>query len=80
MIGVTNIWSRASNIWAVDGREVKCCGETDAKIVDRNIPLWLHVIVLDKLVTGIDVILGLDTIDRLGGATIAKGQVKFRSF
>ena len=35
------------------------------------------VIVLDKLIAGIDVILGLDTIDRLGGATIAKGQVKF---
>ena len=32
---------------------------------------------LDKLVAGIDVILGLDAIDRLGGATIAKGQVKF---
>ena len=32
---------------------------------------------LDKLIAGINVILGLDTIDWLRGATIAKGQVKF---
>ena len=75
--GVAEPWSGASNIRAVDDREVKCCGETDAKIVVRNIPL--RVIVLDKLIAGIDVILGLDAIDRLGGATIAKGQVKFRN-
>ena len=75
MTGFANSWSGASNIRVLDGREVKCCGETDAKIVIRNIPLWL--IVLDKFITGIDVILGLDAIDWLGGATIAKCQVKF---
>ena len=35
--------------------------------------------VLDKFVAGIDVILGLDAIDWLGGDTIAKGQMKFRN-
>ena len=74
---VAEFWEGASNVRAVDGREVKCCGETVAKIVVRNIPLQVRVIVLEKLVTGIDVILGLDVIDRLGGATIAKGQMKF---
>ena len=34
---------------------------------------------LDKFIAGINVILGLDAIDRLGGATIAKGQAKFRN-
>ena len=75
--GVTNSWSGASNIRVVDGREVKCCEESDAKIVVRNIPLQLRVIVLDKLVAGIDVILGLDPIDQLGRDTIAMGLVKF---
>ena len=32
---------------------------------------------LEKVITAINVILGLDVIDRLGGATIAKGQVRF---
>ena len=50
---------------------MRCFGETVTKIVVRNIP------VLEKLVTEIDVILGLDVIDRLGGATIVKGQVRF---
>ena len=34
---------------------------------------------MDKLVAGIDVILGLDSIEQLGGATITKSQVKFRN-
>ena len=45
----------------------------------RNIPLQLQVTVLDKLIAEIDMILGLDAIDWLGGATIAKGQVKLRN-
>ena len=45
----------------------------------RNILLQLQVIVLDKLVTGMDVILGLDVIDWLGGTTVAKSQVKFEN-
>ena len=76
MTGVANPWRGASNIRTVDSWEVKCCGETDAKIVIRNI---LLVIVLDKLITGIKVILGLDAINQLEEATIAKGQVKFRN-
>lgn len=56
---------------------MECCGEADAEIVVRNMPLRLRVIVLDRLISGIDVVLGLDAIDRLGGAIIAKGQVKF---
>ena len=75
--GVADSWSRTSNIRVVDGREVKCCGENDAKIMVRNILQQLRVIVLDKLIAGIDMIRCLDAIHRLGRATIAKGQVKF---
>ena len=49
-----------------------CYGETVAKIVVRNILLQVQVIVQENLVTRIDAILGLDVIDRLGGATIGK--------
>ena len=63
----------ASSIRVVDGKEIKCCGEIDAKILVRTIPLRLRVIVLDKLVAGIDMLLGWDTRDRLGGAAIGKG-------
>lgn len=72
---ITKDWNGASNIRAVDGRDVKCCGETNAEIIVRNIPLRLRVIELDTFVAGIEVILGLDTINRLGGVTIAKGEV-----
>lgn len=49
----------ANNIRVVDGsRDVKRCGETNAKIMVRNI-----LIALDKLITRIDGILGLDVID-----------------
>ena len=50
--------------WASNIRVVD---SREVKIMVRNILLWL----------GIDMILGLDAIDQLGGATIAKGQVKF---
>ena len=75
--GVADSWSGASNIRVVDGREVKCCGETDSKIVVKNTLQRLRVIVLDKLIAGINVLLGLDAIDQLGRATIVKRQVKF---
>ena len=74
---VAEFWEGANTVRVVDGRKVRCCGETVTKIAVRNIPLQVQVIVLEKLVTGIDVILGLDVIDRLGGASIAKGQVRF---
>ena len=74
---VAEFWEGTSNVRVVDGREVRCCGETVAKIVVRNILLQVQVIGLEKLITGIDVILSLDVIDWLGGATIAKGQVMF---
>ena len=77
-VSVTEFWEGASNVRMLDGREVRCCDKTVAKIIMRNIPLQIRVIVLEKLVTGIDMILGLDFIDWLGGATIAKGQVRFR--
>ena len=43
----------------------------------RNIPLQVQVIALENLVSRIDLILVLDGLDLLGGATIAKGQVRF---
>lgn len=52
---IANSWSSTSNIKAVDGREVKCCEEADAEIMMRNMPLQLKVIVLNKLIAGIDV-------------------------
>lgn len=56
---------------------MECCGQANAEIVVRNMQLRLRMIVLNKLIVGIDMVLDLDMIDRLRGAKIAKDQVKF---
>ena len=74
---IARSWSGASNIRAVDGREVKCLGETTAEVIVRGIPIVLRALVVDHLVGGVDVVLGMKAINQLGGGTFKDGQVTF---
>ncbi|KAF2349045.1 hypothetical protein FHG87_020199 [Trinorchestia longiramus] len=65
---------------AFDGRKVKCKVAKRVKIVVQGgVPVITKAVVSDRLVDGVDVVLGTDVIDRLGGATVKRGKVEFGS-
>ena len=64
-------------MFAFDGREVKCKGECWIELVVDGMHLKVEAIVVDEIVNGVDVVMGMDVIKRLGGVTISKGTVRF---
>ena len=66
-----------SYISAFDGREVKCRGTCWVNLVVAGIPLNVKVVVTDSMIGEIDLVLGNDVIDRLGGVTVKSGKVQF---
>lgn len=66
-----------SSITAVDGREVKCNGTSIVRLMVRGMSLTIQAIVINKIVTGVDVVLGMDAIARLGGVTVYRNSVRF---
>ena len=67
-----------SCLTAVDGREIVCDGEGNVELTVQGIHLSVNAIILGRLVDGVDVVLGMDAINQLGGVVIAKGEpVKF---
>lgn len=74
---VAKSWSGACTIKTVDGRDAKCLGETTAEVTVQGVIIMLRALVLDHLVGGVDVVLGMKAINQLGGATLREGQVTF---
>jgi len=68
---------QSRDILAVDGHNVRCDGEVCCKMVIYGNSFQLRCLVLQNLVAGIDVILGLDAISHLGGVTINDNGLKF---
>ena len=62
---------------AFDGRPIKCRGATWLNIGISGRQLRVRAVVSDHLVDGVDVVLGVDVIDRLGGVTVRCGRVSF---
>lgn len=60
-----------------DGREVKCNGTSIVRLMVRGMSLTIQAIVINKIVTGVDVVLGMDAIARLGGVTVHRNSVRF---
>lgn len=60
---------------AVDGREIRCKGAKEVELTVRGIRLRVRAIVLDRVVDGIDVVMGMDVISQLGGVMIVDGGV-----
>ena len=52
---------------AFDGRQVRCCGTCRVKLVVSESQVEVHAVVVDEVVEGIDMVMGIDVIDRLGG-------------
>lgn len=62
---------------AFDGRRVKCRGATWIDLVVGGSPLKAYAIVLDNIVNDIDLVLGMDIINRLGGVSVSGTTVQF---
>ncbi len=65
------------SVIAVDGSKVRCRGEADVPILVDGTMLSIKCVVADRLLAGVNVILGMDAIDALGGVTIKSGKVDF---
>ncbi|KAF2344530.1 Aspartic peptidase domain [Trinorchestia longiramus] len=69
-----------ASISAFDGRKVKCKVAKRVKIVVQGgVPVNTKAVVSDRLVDGVDVVLGTNVIDRLSGVTAKRGKVEFGS-
>lgn len=62
---------------AVDGREVECEGTKEVELTVQGVQLSIRVIVLVKVIEGMDIVMGMDVISHLGGVTIGDGRVTF---
>ena len=62
---------------AFDGREVVCKGLAKVDMLVSSKKISQEVTVVDSIVGEIDVVLGMDTISRLGGVKVEEKQVQF---
>ena len=66
-----------SRMTAFDGRVVECRGTSWVDLTVVGAPVRVFATVVDSIVDGVDVVLGMDVINRLGGVTIRGGRVEF---
>lgn len=62
---VTTKWKGTSSDWVVDGRGIKCKDNSDEEIVVRGTTLRLRATVINHVVDGIEVVMGMDVIECL---------------
>ena len=62
---------------AFDGRVVKCHGTSQVELEVEGMPLKVKAVVMDKIVNDIDIVMGMDVINELGGVYISGRMVKF---
>ena len=70
-------WEGKSRMTAFDGREVECRGISwvDLEVAGRLV--GVRAVVVDSIVDGVDVVLGMEVIDQLGGVLVAGSKVQF---
>lgn len=68
---------KGEGLVTVDGREIECEGTKEVILAVQGIRLKTRAIVLAKVIDGIDVVLGMDVIGKLGGVSIGDGRVVF---
>ena len=66
-----------TSVMAFDGREVKCFGYDTVQLSVGTMEIGTRVRVTERLVGDVDVILGMDVIEKLGGVTIMADKVVF---
>ena len=71
-------WATGERVLAAfDGREVKCKGSAHAEMSVGEETVSQEVMVMDWTVGGIDAVIGMDIISRLGSAKVQEKLVQF---
>ena len=71
-------WATGETVLAAfDGREVKCKGWAHAEMSVGEETVSQEVMVMDWIVGGIDAVIGMDTISRLGSVKVQEKLVQF---
>ena len=68
---------RCGTVKAVDGRDIKCKGVWQVEIKVRGVRVKVEAILMNRIIDGINVIIGMDVINEIGGVTIKEAEVKF---
>lgn len=66
-----------SSVQAVNAGRTRCKGSSNVEIVVQDTTLRLWVIVIDHVVGRIDVVMGMDAINCLGGVSVGEDMVSF---
>ena len=79
MVRSSLVGERVSKSWmsAFDGRKVRCGGESPMNLEVGGIPVEVSAVAIEHLVRDLDVILGMDVIEQLGGVMVRNGGVDF---
>ena len=64
-------------IRAFDGRQVRCRGYAMVELMIDKRQLTINAVVSDKMINGVDIVVGLDVIREFGGVKIREGHVQF---
>ena len=72
-----DVQTAETSVLAVDGREVKCLGYDRVSLRIGKEACDMSVRVAETLVGGVDVIVGMDVIEKRGGVTVMKDKVIF---
>ena len=62
---------------AFDGRKVRCGGERPMNLEVRGTPVEVSAVAIEHLVGDLDVVLGMDAIEQLGGVMVRNDGVDF---
>lgn len=76
-IHVSSSRGRGCEVTTFDGGKVGCLGEAEVSLEVDGRRLRVECVVTERLLGGIDAILGMDAIDSLGGVYVSGGKVIF---
>ena len=74
---VVGVCAGVSSMVAFDGSEVKCHGRCQLNLIISGVALVVEAVVTASLLDGVDIIVGMDVIDLMGGVTVNNGEVVF---
>ena len=68
-----------NEVLTMSGEKVRCIYESEVKITLRGRQLLLSCIVAPRMIDGYQLLLGMDSINKIGSVTFRKGEVIFGS-
>ena len=79
MVRSSLVGERVGESWmsVFDGRKVRCGGERPVNLEVRGTPVEVSAVAIEHLVGDLDVVLGMDAIEQLGGVMVRNDGVNF---